>query len=725
MRFLKRSFVAPLCGLLAASALLQVQSASADIHDFQMKGWATVGSGTTGGAGGDTVSVSSPSGFVEAIGRSGPLIIEVVGTIDLGNLSTRHPDYSSNGRYHVTSDKTIAGRGSDAHITRGELRLSGKTNVIIRNIKFSKSPDTAIAISGGTTHVWVDHNDLSDSYDGLLDISTGSDLITVSWNHFSNHSKTSLVGSSDGQTGDRNRLRVTYHHNWFHDTVQRHPRVRYGRVHVYNNYFTNNSSYAIGIGVEAQIVSESNYIDGAKAAWRLYDSSSQPGYFKDTGSILKNIYYDLPSTSSKGIDWSPLNEYAYTLTPASDVPAIVQSAAGVGVINPLDSSQEPTPEPEPVEPRTPVGLIAHYPLSEETGDVANDQSGFGEALPLSLSGGATWISGGGVALTGGTANLTSAGSAAKIANQIAGTGEFSVEVWAKPHHLDQPDTGTHPSRIVTMSQDNSNRNFMLGHGGEGYQGPELAVRTRTTGAEDDANGMPNIVATDTILDTRTHYVVTFDGTMVRIYRDGQLKHSESREGELTNWNPGYYLVLGNEIGSDRGWVGDLHEVAIYDVALTETQILENYAAAPPAQSAATATTFTEWMDLVYPTMDPSGSELSDPEGDGISNILHYALASNPKDTMPDRTQQVTLQTNPSTGEDHLTITYNRRSIATDTEIVVEVSANNQNWIPLGSDAIIEVIPDENFETVVVQDSIPISESGRRFMRIRVTLLNLG
>ena len=65
-------------------------------------------------------------------------------------------------------------------------------------------------------------------HDGLLDIIRGSDLVTVSYNHFKNHDKGLLIGNSDSRADDEGKLRVTMHHNWFEDVKERSPRVRYG-----------------------------------------------------------------------------------------------------------------------------------------------------------------------------------------------------------------------------------------------------------------------------------------------------------------------------------------------------------------------------------------------------------------------------------------------------------------------------------------------------------------
>jgi pectate lyase len=60
-------------------------------------------------------------------------------------------------------------------------------------------------------------------HDGLLDTTNASDLVTVSWNRFVNHDKLMLIGSSDTAAADRNKLRVTLHHNLFANIGQRAP----------------------------------------------------------------------------------------------------------------------------------------------------------------------------------------------------------------------------------------------------------------------------------------------------------------------------------------------------------------------------------------------------------------------------------------------------------------------------------------------------------------------
>lgn len=72
--------------------------------------------------------------------------------------------------------------------------------------------------------------------------------------HFAQHDKTMLIGADPSHVGDR-CIRVTIHHCFFDGTQQRHPRVRFGKVHLYNNYTRNWSVYAVCASVESQVVS--------------------------------------------------------------------------------------------------------------------------------------------------------------------------------------------------------------------------------------------------------------------------------------------------------------------------------------------------------------------------------------------------------------------------------------------------------------------------------------
>ena len=135
------------------------------------------------------------------------------------------------------SHTTIDGRGRNIKLTNRGLELSRVQNVIVHGIRIEDGDrGDAIRIVHQSRDIWIDHVTLKNFDDGLIDITRESTAVTVSWCHFKDHRKVMLLGSDPDQDGDR-VMRVTIHHNWFERTNSRHPRARYGRVHIYNNYF--------------------------------------------------------------------------------------------------------------------------------------------------------------------------------------------------------------------------------------------------------------------------------------------------------------------------------------------------------------------------------------------------------------------------------------------------------------------------------------------------------
>ncbi|WP_279265880.1 pectate lyase family protein [Romboutsia sp. Marseille-P6047] len=125
-------------------------------------------------------------------------------------------------------------------------------NVELRNVGIMLFPDDAISLDTGNENIWIHNNDIfygsagSDvdqaKGDGSADVKGKSTYVTISYNHFYDSGKASLCGMSDTE-----EFFVTYHHNWFDHSDSRHPRIRVGTVHIYNNYFDGNSKYGVGV----------------------------------------------------------------------------------------------------------------------------------------------------------------------------------------------------------------------------------------------------------------------------------------------------------------------------------------------------------------------------------------------------------------------------------------------------------------------------------------------
>ena len=284
------------------------------------------GAGTTGGTGGETVTVTTVAAFTSAVTGTTARTVRVSGKLAL----------SSGSLVKIGSNKTVVGVGSGSGFTGGGLAVDKSTNVIIRNLSIAKAVGTdAIQLIRGASKVWIDHNDLSsdmdhgkDYYDGLLDITHAADNITVSWNKFHNHYKVSLVGHSDSNASeDTGKLHVTYSHNWFETVNSRLPSLRFGTGHAYNNYFANVGDSAVHSRMGAQFLVQNNVFENTKTCIETTGDSDVDGYVNESGDSFGGCTNKITRTGS--FTKAP---YSYTLDSTSSVKATVTAGAGVGKI---------------------------------------------------------------------------------------------------------------------------------------------------------------------------------------------------------------------------------------------------------------------------------------------------------------------------------------------------------------------------------------------------------
>lgn len=284
---------------------------------------------------------------------------------------------------NISSNTSIIGMGDDAKIIGGSFIMSGVENIIIRNIEFEAPVDffpqwdptdgefgewnseyDNVTVTNNSHNVWIDHNKFSDGehhdedfgkvfgrtyqqHDGLLDVTNGADYVTISYNVLEDHDKTSLIGSSDSRKSDEGHLKVTIHHNYYKNITQRLPRVRYGEVHVYNNYYEFNKDsdykfdYALGVGVNSKIYAENNYFNFGYDVdlgeiiqdWKgtsIYESGS----FVNGKSAANEV--DLVEAFNQShtvqldenVGWEP--SLFTKIDPTQAVPALVKAKAGTG-----------------------------------------------------------------------------------------------------------------------------------------------------------------------------------------------------------------------------------------------------------------------------------------------------------------------------------------------------------------------------------------------------------
>jgi len=295
------------------------------------------GIGTTGGKDGEIVIVNTYTAFYEAIKDDTPRIVLVDGTISWDESLA--PTYSN--ILYVGSNKSILGLNEGATIDGLTLRIgssgSSKSNIVIRNIIFDNAPDDNITIQYTSTQVWIDHCTFKTAGDDNVDIVRQSDKITLSWNIFEHPvagKGASIVGNSDSMIEDDQYLNVTYHHNWFKGTSGRNPRVRWGHIHIFNNYFENNTNGPTST-TYAETVIERNYFYNVSTPTSITAGTSPQGYIilvKDENNVDTNIY-EICGTPVENLPEkiTPI-PYQYTPDDAVYIPDIVKNKGGAGKI---------------------------------------------------------------------------------------------------------------------------------------------------------------------------------------------------------------------------------------------------------------------------------------------------------------------------------------------------------------------------------------------------------
>lgn len=342
------------------------------VDPTEMTGYAAA-KGVTGGAGAGSKTYHFDNGKAlqtwllqrtkdEKKGDHTPVTIWLSGTFtdtDGRDFSSGHPWFD------VKDVSNLSFIGTDSFVMdRIGIFCVRANNIIIRNINFQqpKANNGADAVSMQECDgVWVDHctftslNQTKDYEDGSTDVTHGSKNVTVSWCRYIKTQKSCLVGHSNSQSSDT-QISVTFHHNWFDQSSSRHPRVRFGKAHVYNNLYDGCTTYGAGSAYGAMVLVEYNYFNGvqlptdictypAKESGESNLQGSVAGYLYPTENIyvnrpekakdpypLSNVQY----TKYNGSTITPLTyadfkpAYDYTVTAAEDVPALVKANAGYG-----------------------------------------------------------------------------------------------------------------------------------------------------------------------------------------------------------------------------------------------------------------------------------------------------------------------------------------------------------------------------------------------------------
>jgi pectate lyase len=188
-------------------------------------------------------------------------------------------------RIIVQSDKTVDGRGRRVELRGGGFLLDDVRNVIATHLVLSDGDADGVSVNR-STGIWLDHLTLARFEDGLIDVTDQSSGVTVSWCRLEDHAKGMLVGSKDW-TGEDNQIRLTMHHSFFSAVAYRHPKLRYGFVHMYNVLIETWSGAAIDVSHGGQLLLEQSQLIPGGRSTQVFglpvDLRDPPGFARTVG----------------------------------------------------------------------------------------------------------------------------------------------------------------------------------------------------------------------------------------------------------------------------------------------------------------------------------------------------------------------------------------------------------------------------------------------------------
>ena len=278
-----------------------------------------------------------------------PLVVRIIGRVkDDGDPSdkgdkidglTQFDGYDYGGsvgdngnmaRMQSGKDITIEGIGHDAVIDGWGIHFIAQTayknfgkSFEVRNISFENVPEDCVGMEGvqsGTEltasveRCWI-HNcnfyvpkiavpaesDKSEG-DGACDFKRGQ-YFTNSYCYYDGYHKTNLVGSSDSSL----QYNITYHHNYWKNCESRGPLGRQANIHMYNNIFENQISYAMNTRANCYIFSEYNLFYMVKSPMSV-DSGAIKSYNDSFSTCINDMGGTIVTNKNTPVNTS--NKYA-------------------------------------------------------------------------------------------------------------------------------------------------------------------------------------------------------------------------------------------------------------------------------------------------------------------------------------------------------------------------------------------------------------------------------
>jgi pectate lyase len=300
-------------------------------------GWATQGSGVTGGGNATPITVTSFKDLKSQAESSGAKVIYVKGTLGSGYSG------SSGDMIQIAPDKTII--GYPGALLNASIRIIDSKNVIVRNIKVMGPPSNSLqgydnVTIMGSSNIWFDHCEIIDGQDGNFDVTQGSDNVTATWCIFTytrdgTHNMSNLIGGNDNEPKSVGKLNVTLQYCWFYGCADRTPRARFGKIHVANCYMSKKegltTSSGSGVGFKANMRIENCVYEGINNSVKILEGTAEGcgevidcQFINCTGGKKQQSVYAGGYTV-----FTP--PYTLDLSPTAQVKSLVMSGAGANL----------------------------------------------------------------------------------------------------------------------------------------------------------------------------------------------------------------------------------------------------------------------------------------------------------------------------------------------------------------------------------------------------------
>jgi hypothetical protein len=168
-------------------------------------------------------------------------------------------------------------------------------------------------------------------------------------------------------------------------------------------------------------------------------------------------------------------------------------------------------------------------------------------------------------------------SSEKITQACKYTNEITVECWLKTSHLNEPVDAT----ILSLQSD-TGTSFSLGCRVDIADENNVMYYSNLNTLTTDIYGNPKL-AIEGMLKTDVLQHIVFihqsDGNEY-IFINGSKAAEGFRPSKFDNWLESSNLVMANNLENNSPWLGSIYLCALYNKALTEDEIRQNYLASP-------------------------------------------------------------------------------------------------------------------------------------------------